>query len=187
MAAGGWSRSAIHLANIVFALMCPLAAAVAAWGLTGSMAAEQPVIGYALAFAAGVFLCIALADLLPEVAFHAHDRLALTVALLLGIGLAWGIGLFETGHAHGGHEQHVPHQHAAGRPLVIEELACGNLSKRKEILGLLAALPRVTTASAYRSPPVHRDGTSAWARIGSDRRPSAGGSPVVELAPLDSR
>ncbi len=31
-------------------------------------------------------------------------------------------------------------------PFVIGELACGNLSNREEILGLLAALPQVTVA-----------------------------------------
>ena len=55
----------------------------------GLFAEQHIVIGCALAFAAGVFLCIALADLLPEVAFHAHDRFRLTLALFLGIALAW--------------------------------------------------------------------------------------------------
>jgi predicted nucleic acid-binding protein len=32
-------------------------------------------------------------------------------------------------------------------PLVIGELACGNLSTRKEVLALLADLPRVVTAT----------------------------------------
>ena len=35
-----------------------------------------------LAFSAGVFLCISLADLLPELEFHSHDRLKLSLALL---------------------------------------------------------------------------------------------------------
>ena len=38
----------------------------------------------ALAFSAGTFLCIALSDLLPELQFHAHDRLPLSIALLAG-------------------------------------------------------------------------------------------------------
>ena len=41
----------------------------------------------ALAFSAGTFLCIALSDLLPELQFHSHDRLKLSVALLTGFAL----------------------------------------------------------------------------------------------------
>ena len=40
-----------------------------------------------------MFLCIALADLLPEIQFHRHDRVKLTTALLAGILFAYGIGL----------------------------------------------------------------------------------------------
>lgn len=110
MAAGGWSRKAIHAANLVFAVMCPLAALGSAWGLTGLQGEQHAAVGCALAFAAGVFLCIALADLLPEVSFHAHDRFPLTVALFLGIALAWSIGFFEPRHAHDERQHH--HEHA---------------------------------------------------------------------------
>ena len=108
MSAGGWSRSAIQLANLLFALMCPLGAIAAYFGLSGLLGHGHAALGMALAFAAGVFLCIALADLLPEVAFHAHDRLWLTFALFLGIALAWAIGLIEPEHAH--HEHSHPHE-----------------------------------------------------------------------------
>src|SRR5206468_9098065 len=110
MAAGDWSKKAIHATNLAFAVMCPLAALASAWGLTGALGQQHAAIGCALAFAAGVFLCIALADLLPEVAFHAHDRFPLTIALLLGIALAWSIGYFEPRHAHEDHHSH--HEHA---------------------------------------------------------------------------
>ena len=59
------------------------------------------MVGCSLAFSAGVFLCISLGDLLPEVEFHSHDRLKLSLTLLLGIALAWGIGLLEPSHVHG--------------------------------------------------------------------------------------
>ena len=55
----------------------------------------------ALAFSAGVFISIALSDLLPEVQFHSHDRLKLSAALLAGALVAWGIGFAEPKHAHG--------------------------------------------------------------------------------------
>lgn len=104
MAAGGWSRGAIQFANLCFAVLCPVGAAASAWGFSG-MPGGNLVLGGALAFAAGVFLCIALADLLPEVTFHAHDRLPLTCALFLGIALAWAIGFLEPAHVHS-HEGH---------------------------------------------------------------------------------
>ncbi|MDH3585141.1 MAG: hypothetical protein OER86_13100, partial [Phycisphaerae bacterium] len=44
-------------------------------------------------------------DLLPELQFHDHDRIKLTVALLLGLAVAWASGLVE----HGGHEDHDDH------------------------------------------------------------------------------
>lgn len=87
------------LVNLGFALMCPLGAFLF-WGgadLTGSVAS---VAGWALAFSAGVFLCISLSDLLPEMEFHSHNRVRLTLALLLGIGVAWAIGLLEGAGAH---------------------------------------------------------------------------------------
>jgi zinc and cadmium transporter len=68
----------------------------------GTLGGNQSlVIGCALAFSAGVFLCISLADLLPELAFHAHDRLPLTMVLAIGVALAWLIGYLEPAHTHG--------------------------------------------------------------------------------------
>jgi zinc and cadmium transporter len=46
----------------------------------------------------GAFICIALGDLLPEVQFHSHDRVRLTLLFLLGIGLAMTLGWFEPAH-----------------------------------------------------------------------------------------
>ena len=50
-----------------------------------------------MAFSAGIFLCISLGDLLPEVHFHSHDRLQLSGMLLLGVLLAL---LIEVSHSH---------------------------------------------------------------------------------------
>jgi zinc and cadmium transporter len=107
-ASGRWSREAIWLANFCFALMCPLGALGFVLGIGALLGEQHVAVGCALAFAAGVFLCISLADLLPEVAFHAHDRGRLTLALALGVALAWGIGFLEPQHAHG------PHEHSNG-------------------------------------------------------------------------
>jgi zinc and cadmium transporter len=112
MAAGGWSRNSIWLANLSFALMCPLGAISFVFGLDSFFGEQHIVLGCSLAFAAGVFLCISLADLLPEVAFHTHDRLRLTLALALGVALAWGIGFLEPKHAHEHHDHGSHGEHA---------------------------------------------------------------------------
>ncbi len=97
MAASGRSIAARRATNVGFALMCPLGALLFFF----SFANNTEVVGAALAFSAGTFICIALADLLPELQFHTHDRVKLSVALLLGIAVAYGIGLLE-GENHGG-------------------------------------------------------------------------------------
>lgn len=112
MRGGGWSRRATFVANAAFALMCPLGAIGFTFGL-GQFAEQQEVIvGCALAFSAGVFLCISLADLLPEVTFHSHDRLWLTGALFAGVTVAWGIGFLEPHHVHHGHSHEAHEQDA---------------------------------------------------------------------------
>jgi len=97
------------MVNVSFALMCPLGAFLFYWGAMGSGGAMgQTVAGWGLAFSAGVFLCISLSDLLPEMEFHSHSRIPLTAALLLGIAAAWAIGLLEGAHVHG-HPPAPPH------------------------------------------------------------------------------
>lgn len=98
MAAGGWSPSQRWWANLGFALMCPLGAALFYVGVGQSTAWQHTLIGAALAFAAGVFLCVSLADILPELSFHSHDRWTLSAALLIGIACAYAIGFLEPGH-----------------------------------------------------------------------------------------
>lgn len=103
MATSEWSNAWRHAVNAGFALMCPLGAALFGLGVYGFADVEQTVIGCGLAFSVGAFLCISLGDLLPELEFHAHDRVKLSVALLLGIALAYAIGVVEPEHAHGLH------------------------------------------------------------------------------------
>ncbi|MDA1016719.1 MAG: ZIP family metal transporter [Planctomycetota bacterium] len=104
MKVGGWSATWRTAVNCGFAMMCPLGAALFFFGLRHYSGSQSAIVGCALAFSAGVFLCISLGDLLPEIQFHSHNRIPLTIALLLGIGLAYGIRLLEPGHAHQ-HEQ----------------------------------------------------------------------------------
>lgn len=100
MAAGGWPPAARHLINGAFALMVPVGALCFLFGIGLFESQQHAVVGCALAFSAGVFLCIALGDLLPEIEFHAHDRLLLSVALLSGVALAYAIGFLEPAHQH---------------------------------------------------------------------------------------
>jgi zinc and cadmium transporter len=101
MRASGWKSRPRLLANIGFALLCPLGALAFYFGADYFPAERDVVVGSALAFSAGTFICIALSDLLPEVHFHSHDRLKLTAAFLLGISLAYGIGVLESPLSHG--------------------------------------------------------------------------------------
>lgn len=100
MEAGGWSRSARATTNLLFALMCPLGALFFYFGVDFLADTRNHVVAAALAFSAGAFICIALSDLLPEVHFHSHDRAKLTLAFLLGIGLAYGMGSVEPAGIH---------------------------------------------------------------------------------------
>jgi len=103
MAAGGWSRGWRHLVNALFALAIPAGVLVFHFGAAQWSDSAHLFLGGALAFAAGTFICIAASDLLPELQFHSHDRIKLSLALLLGLCLAVVIGKFETS----GHDSHA--------------------------------------------------------------------------------
>jgi zinc and cadmium transporter len=96
MLRAGAPRPLAHLINLAFALMIP--AGVAVFLLTaGSIGqtASTRFTATALAFSAGTFLCIALSDLLPELQFHAHDRVKLSAALIAGVALMGAAALWE--------------------------------------------------------------------------------------------
>src|SRR5215471_15221964 len=99
MAAGGSSRFSRQLLNGLFALATPVGVALFYLGANHFADSNASFLGGALAFCAGTFLCIASSDLLPELQFHSHDRLKLSVALMLGIGIAVLIGAMEP-HEH---------------------------------------------------------------------------------------
>jgi zinc and cadmium transporter len=95
MARGGWSARSRLLANGLFALAIPMGAALVFADLA-THASSPSITVNALAFSAGTFLCIALSDLLPELQFHDHDRVALSLALLAGLGVSIAVGKFES-------------------------------------------------------------------------------------------
>lgn len=101
MTASGYSPASRRLVNVGFALMCPVGVVLFATGIDRFAAQSNAIVGSALAFSAGVFLCIALGDLLPELEFHSHDRVKLSLALLGGVALAYAIGFVEPKHVHG--------------------------------------------------------------------------------------
>lgn len=103
MAGGGWSKRWRLAINCIYPLAIPLGAILF---LGGEEVFAEIYLGRALAFAAGCFLCIATSDLLPELQFHSHDRVKLSIALLLGLALAFGVGKLE-GDAHHRLHQHV--------------------------------------------------------------------------------
>ena len=110
MKAAGWSQRAMNLVNAAFAMMCPLGALLFVYGL--SVTEQQSVVvGCALTFSAGVFVCISLGDLLPEMEFHRHNRVQLTTLLLAGLAIAYGIGFLEPAHVHAPKENSVPDGH----------------------------------------------------------------------------
>ena len=106
-AAGHSLRTRIAV-NIGFAMLCPVVALLTFWGIGFLGHWEEEVVGYVLVLAAGAFLCISLSDLLPEIHFHSHDRVKLTVCFLMGIVLAYGLYFIESGAVHGleMHEMH---------------------------------------------------------------------------------
>ena len=99
MAAKGWGIYQQLTVSLVFSLMCPLGAILFTLGIAQISEYRDLVLGLALAFSAGIFLCISLGDLLPEVHFHSHDRLLLSAMLLLGVLLAFALELLP-GHQH---------------------------------------------------------------------------------------
>lgn len=113
MAAQGWSKRAQMIINSLYALMCPLGALLFYFGVNGVGGNQAVIVGAALAFSAGVFVCISLGDLLPELSFHSHDRIKLSIALMLGVAIAYGIGFLEPHHAHHdhGHAADTGHDH----------------------------------------------------------------------------
>jgi len=104
MAESGASRRLRTIVNVLYALVVPLGAVAFLASLPFAGGKQEAVLGIAMALAAGAFICIAAADLLPEVQFHSHDRVLLTTALALGLALAWGITVLEkSSHAHALH------------------------------------------------------------------------------------
>ena len=103
--AGGKSKFSRHLLNGLFALATPLGILLFFLGAAHFTDSNAVFLGLALAFCAGTFLCIAGSDLLPELQFHSHDRIKLSLALMTGLAVAVLIGQFEDKEHKSGPEQ----------------------------------------------------------------------------------
>lgn len=99
MARSGWSLTARCVVNAAFSLAIPMGAVLFLLGFSPQVGPTWFALPPALAFSAGVFLCIAGSDLLPELQFHHHDRLKLSLALIVGLVIAYAAGRLE-GQAH---------------------------------------------------------------------------------------
>lgn len=95
-----WSSRRRFLMVLAFSVMCPLGAILFWLGYRATGGNTSWLVGCSLAFSSGLFLCISLSDLLPEMEFHSHNRLQLSGSLIAGIFLAYLIGLIEPDHAH---------------------------------------------------------------------------------------
>ena len=96
MRVAGLGKRYAYVLSVATALICPLGAFVAFLGIGLLAAPADETIGRALAFGAGALVCISLSDLLPEIHFHRHDRLKLTVSFIVGLALAYALHLFES-------------------------------------------------------------------------------------------
>ena len=114
MIAGGHSRRSTTMANLLFALICPLGMGLFYLGISVSGESSAAVVGWSLAISAGAFLCIALGDILPEVRFHSHDRLALSICFVAGILVSAGLRVAEPAHQHDTPVEQRQHDHDHG-------------------------------------------------------------------------
>ncbi|MEW2382501.1 ZIP family metal transporter [Micromonospora sp. NPDC047707] len=85
----GWSRRRALVWNLISA-SAVLVGAVAAYGLAGRLD-----VAVLVPFAAGNFIYIALADLVPELTTRpaAHDKTIHTIGFFAGLALLWGVAL----------------------------------------------------------------------------------------------
>ncbi len=99
MTVGGKSKISRQMLNALFALATPFGVLLYFLGASTFAESNAVFLGCSLAFCSGTFLCIAGSDLLPELQFHSHDRLKLSIALMVGLGVAILIGNLESDHA----------------------------------------------------------------------------------------
>lgn len=138
MIARGLSRRRTMIANILFAALTPLGIVLFQLGLVEGSVSTRVIVGWTLGISAGAFLCIALGDILPEVRFHSHDRVALSICLVAGMLVAVVIRLAEPSHLH----DHQP-------PTEVRVILPAN-AKPVEAVALSQRRPRVVPIRGFR-------------------------------------
>lgn len=154
MSRQGWPVSTQRMANFLFSIACPIGAFLMYAGVT-TIISDDRVLGWGLAISAGFFVCIALADLLPEVAFHDHDRAKLTIALLLGVSIALIIENLP-GHRHDhqhSHDELGPHTHPSAPSSDVDAKPSAPLSQvMPTILERQSGSPKASTNGGSLTP-----------------------------------
>jgi len=112
----GVSRMHVLAVQLVFTMMVPAGCLVFALTMTDSLN-ESSLTGVVVALSAGMFLYVALADLLPEVQFHHHHRLELSFVLLLAVSLMAFITQLERFAAPDRHGPHPKSSHQRTSPI----------------------------------------------------------------------
>ncbi len=95
MRVAGVARRNAYFLSAAAALVCPLGALGTYWGIGMSASGSAGIAGRLLAFGAGALICVSLSDLLPEIRFHRHDRVKLTLSFITGLALAHALHLLE--------------------------------------------------------------------------------------------
>ena len=86
MGRDGRGSMAKWIATLLYAIVTP-AGILLTWAIGGTVNLEVWAAP-AVAITAGLLLCIALSDILPELQYHTHDRLLLSGALVVGLLIA---------------------------------------------------------------------------------------------------
>jgi zinc and cadmium transporter len=84
--------------SVVFSLAVPVGAAL--YFAVAGVADHEKFGPYTLAFSAGTFLHLAVADIIPDLHRDRAMRLPLSVALLLGTTLMWAVSALGPAHGH---------------------------------------------------------------------------------------
>lgn len=81
--------------NVAFAMVCPLMTFLTMIVLYRFHETAEHMIGYVLSIVAGLLICLALGDLLPEARQHQHDKWLILLAFLLGLVVVFVITMLE--------------------------------------------------------------------------------------------
>lgn len=87
--AEGYSRRRALVMNAAFSLTVPLGAAL--YLLLRDLLHTERFTAFALAASSGTFLHLALSDILPDLHRRGESKLKLSIALLVGVLLMWGL------------------------------------------------------------------------------------------------